>query len=140
MQYSWDINQIGFTSSSSPWSISAVQNSFNLPRCNNEKVHKVPGVPHIASFVKHESKSKNFCTHLSSEHHHKDNLKLFLKVLKTKLAIILYVFLLIYRVQNKPLSHQFWTLVWSLTIIRVHKKEEGIKWLITYLYACLFML
>ena len=48
------------------------------PGCDNEEVHEVPRVPHVAALVEHKAQSQDLGQHLGGEHHHEHNLHLFL--------------------------------------------------------------
>ena len=51
----------------------------SLPGGHDEEVHEVPGVPHVAALVQHEAQRQDLGAHLRGEHHHEDDLQLFLK-------------------------------------------------------------
>ena len=48
------------------------------PRCDNEEVHEVPWIPHVATLMQHKAKGKDLGQHFRGENHHEDNLHLFL--------------------------------------------------------------
>ena len=48
------------------------------PRCDNEEVHEIPGVSHVAPLVQHEAQGQDLGQHLGGEHHHENNLHLLL--------------------------------------------------------------
>ena len=82
VQHSRDIKQIISAAISQIYfNISSTQRSHYLysPRGHNKEVHEVPGISHVASLVKHEAQSEDFGAHLCGEHHHEDDLQLFLK-------------------------------------------------------------
>ena len=51
-----------------------------LPGCDNEKVHKVPWVAHVATLVQHEAQRQDLGQHLCCEDHHEHDLQLLLQV------------------------------------------------------------
>ena len=51
----------------------------SLPGGHDKEVHEVPGVPHVAALVQHEAQRQDLGAHLRGEHHHEDDLQLFLK-------------------------------------------------------------